>query len=211
MGMKTLLVILAAAFLSVCDRPPAPTNADHSLHDHSNTNHGSMDHSKMESSPGAAAAPQELQFLDTMIVHHQGAIDMAQLVNTRSQRPEMKKLAQAIIDEQRREITQMRAWREKWFSEAKPAINMDFPGMRAGMAGMDMVKLDSLKSNEFDLEFLRQMIPHHEGAVEMSKALRSSDSYAELKEFSESIIKAQTAEIEQMKVWLDSWSAKPAQ
>jgi len=179
------------------------------MHDHANANnHAAMDHAKMESSPGAAAAQQELQFLDTMIVHHQGAIDMAQLVNTRSQRPEMKTLAQTIIAEQRNEISQMQAWRNKWFGEAKAAINMDFPGMRTGMTGMDMAKLDSLKSNEFDLEFLRQMIPHHEGSIEMAKALKSNDSYAELKDLSDSIVTAQTAEIQQMKSWLGIWSSK---
>jgi soluble lytic murein transglycosylase len=60
-----------------------------------------MDHSKMESSPGASDAPHALQFIDTMNAHHDGAIDMAQLVKTRTNRDEMKKLAQNIIDAQR--------------------------------------------------------------------------------------------------------------
>ncbi|MEQ1763809.1 MAG: DUF305 domain-containing protein [Pyrinomonadaceae bacterium] len=166
-----------------------------------------MDHSKMESSPGAVNAPHELQFIDTMIAHHQGAIDMAQLVNTRTNRDEMKKLAQNIIDEQRREIADMQAWRKKWFGEAKPALNLDFPGMKTGMAGMDTVKLAGLKGSEFDVEFIRQMLPHHDGAIEMAKALKADDKYAELRTLTDSITKSQTAEIEQMKVWLGSWSA----
>ena len=161
----------------------------------------------MESSPGAAEAPHALQFIDTMIAHHQGAVDMAQLVNTRTQRDEMKRLAQSIIGEQRREIADMHAWRKKWFGEAKPALNMDFPGMKTGMAGMDTVKLAGLKSNEFDVEFIKQMIPHHEGAIEMAKALKTDDNYAELGDLAESIIRSQSAEIEQMKGWLGAWSA----
>lgn len=206
--MKLFALIFSIALLAVCDKPPSP-NVDHSKHDHnSNVDHAAMDHSKMESSPGAAEAAHELQFLDTMIAHHQGAVAMALLVNTRSQRPEMKKLAQTILDEQRKEIAQILTWRAKWFGEAKPAINIDFPGMRNGMSGMDMTKLGGLKGNEFDLEFLRQMVPHHQGAVEMAKALKGSDSYAELKQLSDSIIKSQTAEIEQMNDWLAQWSAK---
>lgn len=207
MAMKSFFLLLSFVLLAVCERPPQP-NVDHSQHDHSKMDHGTMDHSKMESSPGAAEAPQELQFIDTMTVHHQGAVDMAQLVNTRTQRPEMKKLAQGIIDEQRKEIAQMKEWRAKWFGDAKPAINMDFPGMRTGMGGMDVTKLGSLKANEFDVEFLKQMIPHHEGAIEMAKALKGSDSYAELKELSENIIRSQTAEIEQMQNWLKEWSGQ---
>jgi uncharacterized protein (DUF305 family) len=205
--MKILALFLSLALLAVCERPPSPS-VDHSQHDHSKMNHGAMDHSKMESSPGATEAPQELQFIDTMTAHHQGAIDMAQLVNTRTQRPEMKKLAQAIIDEQRREIAEMKEWRAKWFGDANPAINMDFPGMQTGMGGMDMTKLGGLKANEFDVEFFKQMIPHHEGAVEMAKALRGGDSYAELKELSANIVKSQTAEIEQMKNWLKEWGGQ---
>jgi len=33
----------------------------------------------MKSSPNAANAPYDLQFLDTMIAHHQGAVDMAKI------------------------------------------------------------------------------------------------------------------------------------
>ena len=204
--MKILFLLFAVLYLSVCDRPPT-READHSKHDHTQVNHGVMDHSKMESSPGAAEAPHALQFIDTMIAHHQGAVDMAQLVNTRTNRDEMKKLAQNIIDEQRREIADMQALRKKWFGEAKPALNMDFPGMKTGMAGMDMVKLSGLKSNEFDVEFIKQMIPHHEGAIEMAKAVKTDDNYAELGVLGDSIIQAQSAEIEQMKGWLGAWSA----
>lgn len=204
--MKTLIVIVVFGLLAVCERPPAPVNADHSLHDHSNANMGSIDHSKMESSPGAASAPHELQFIDTMTVHHDGAIEMAMLVSTRSQRPEMKELAKSIIDAQRTEVTEMKKWRSKWFGNAKPAINMDFPGMHAGMTGMDTKKLEMLKANEFDVEFLRQMIPHHEGAIEMAKALKPGDSYPELKHLSEAIIREQSAEIAKMKTWLLVWA-----
>lgn len=207
--MKFLTILVLALFLNACERPPAG-NTDHSAHDHTNANHGTMDHSKMESSPGAAEAPQALQFIDTMIAHHQGAVDMALLVNTRSSRPEMKEFAQKIADEQRKEITQMQAMRANWFSESKPAINMDFPGMSAGMHGMDMTKLNALKANEFDAEFIRQMIPHHEGAVEMAKALKSDEKYAELKTLADKMIADQTAEIAQMNKWLAEWGTAPA-
>lgn len=192
--------------LAVCDRPPSG-EADHSMHDHSQMDHGPMDHSKMESSPGAAEAPLALQFIDTMIAHHQGAIDMALLADTRTQRDEMKTLAAGIIEEQRREVAQMQQWRKKWFGDAKPALNLDFPGMQTGMSGMDTVRLAGLKAHEFDVEFIKQMIPHHQGAIEMAKALRNDDNYAELTQLSESIIRSQTAEVEEMTNLLGKWSA----
>lgn len=205
--MKTLLVIVLFGLLAVCERAPSE-NADHSAHDHtnSNVNDKAMSHSNMVSSPGAASAPQELQFIDTMIIHHEGAIDMALLVNTRSLRPEVKELADGILSAQRREVGELREWRTKWFDDAKPAINLDFPGMHSGMSGMDTNKLETLKANEFDVEFVRQMIPHHEGAVEMARALNPGDKYPELIRLKEDIIRTQSAEIVKMKTWLAAWS-----
>jgi len=174
-----------------------------------------MDHSKMESSSRAAEQPYELQFIDTMTAHHQGAVDMALLAATRAQHGELKSLAENIITGQRKEIEQMGKWRDEWFAGKPAAINMDFPGMRAGMQGMDMKKLDSLKANDFDLEFINQMIPHHEGAVVMAKdavAKAPSDpakltpTGAAFRSFAESIIKDQEAEIAQMRTWQSSWS-----
>ena len=100
----------------------------------------------------------------------------------------------------------MREWRIKWFGDAKPAVNMDLPGMHTGMSGMDLKKLELLKANEFDVEFLKQMIPHHEGAIEMAKAISPADKYPELIELREAIMRTQTAEIAKMKAWLMVWS-----
>lgn len=55
-------------------------------------------------------------FLDDMIVHHQGAIDMANLVLQTSQRGELKALANAVIDAQSEEIQMMRNWKSTWFA-----------------------------------------------------------------------------------------------
>lgn len=53
-------------------------------------------------------------FLSEMIVHHQGAIDMANLVLQKSTRPELRSLANDIIAAQTKEINQMKAWQQAW-------------------------------------------------------------------------------------------------
>jgi uncharacterized protein (DUF305 family) len=53
-------------------------------------------------------------FLASMIVHHQGAIEMANLAQSYAVHDELKTLAGDIIDAQTREITQMRAWQKAW-------------------------------------------------------------------------------------------------
>jgi hypothetical protein len=116
--MRFLVTLLLVTVLYAgCNRRPVqqdlPRSEGNSV-DHSRTHHEAM-----ESSPNAASAPFELQFLDTMIAHHEGAIDMAQLVQTRAGHEELKILARKIVSEQQQEISQMRALREKFFSSRR--------------------------------------------------------------------------------------------
>ncbi|MBK9165086.1 MAG: DUF305 domain-containing protein [Acidobacteria bacterium] len=210
-----LAVVVASLLVFGCSTHSENDGHDHSGHDHgdqghaANTDHAGMDHSTMASSPGAADAPRDLQFIDTMIVHHQGALDMAKLAEVRASRDELKKFGAAIIADQDREITQMKRWRGEWYKDAKPAINMDFPGMKDGMAQMDMKRLGELNGAEFDREFIRQMIVHHSGAVVMSRSLLDKAAEIklkpELKKLAEAIVTAQNGEIEQMNKWLSEW------
>lgn len=62
-------------------------------------------------------------FLEEMIVHHEGAVAMAQLARTNAGHEEIKQMAEAIISAQEAEITQMKEWQLGWFGErsAQPA------------------------------------------------------------------------------------------
>jgi len=61
------------------------------------------------------AIPFDQRFIDAMISHHQGAIDMATMALENAEHEEIKTLAQAIIKAQEAEIAQMEAWRSEWF------------------------------------------------------------------------------------------------
>ncbi len=54
-------------------------------------------------------------FIDEMIVHHEGAVSMAQAALTNAKHQEIKNMASAIISAQTREIDQMKAWRLAWY------------------------------------------------------------------------------------------------
>lgn len=53
-------------------------------------------------------------FINAMIEHHQGAIDMAKLSTERAEHEEIKQLSNEIIDAQRSEISKMEQWQRDW-------------------------------------------------------------------------------------------------
>ena len=52
-----------------------------------------------------------------MIPHHESAISMANAVLEESENPEIREIAEAIVDAQEREIEQMTSWRDEWYPE----------------------------------------------------------------------------------------------
>ncbi len=184
-------------------------NHNQMMNDNSMNHNGMMNHSDMKSSPNAASASYDLQFIDTMTHHHQGALDMAKMALMKSQNAELKTFAQKIIDDQNKEIAQMKGWREKWYAGKPPAMNMEMPGMGDGMKmmmGDGMKKMEAASGKEFDLMFLDMMTPHHEGAITMAKEALTKAEHPEIKTLANQIIKAQEAEIKMMADWKAKWS-----
>jgi uncharacterized protein (DUF305 family) len=64
---------------------------------------------------GPADADYDHRFIDMMIPHHEGAIAMAKDALQKSQRPEIKKMAEEMITAQEKEIAQLKAWGEAWY------------------------------------------------------------------------------------------------
>ncbi len=66
---------------------------------------------------GAADADFDLRFINAMIPHHEGAVTMAKEVLSKTKRPEIKRMANAIMTSQQAEIKQMQQWRKTWYGK----------------------------------------------------------------------------------------------
>jgi uncharacterized protein (DUF305 family) len=164
---------------------------------------------------GPADANYDLRFIDAMIMHHQGAVNMANVAQQKSKRTEIKKLATDIINAQNQEISQMKQWRTAWYPKAgdQPMAHdatmghmmaMSSQQQQAMMMSQDLGKADA----EFDLRFINAMIPHHEGAVVMAQDALQKSQRQEIKTLAQAIIKAQEGEIKEMKQWRTTWYNK---
>jgi uncharacterized protein (DUF305 family) len=143
----------------------------------------------------------DVDFARGMIPHHQGAVEMSEIVLKFGKDAEVKKLATAIIAAQKREITQMTAWLSRNGSQAAtsdgPAVIRAFQDINARMH-QNMAL--SLTANP-DMDFIRGMVPHHDGAVEMARVLLQFGKDPELRKLAEDVIRTQNDEIAVMKAW----------
>lgn len=141
----------------------------------------------------------DVDFVTGMVPHHQQAIEMAMLVESRSDNAEVKDLATRIQQAQAPEIDTMDTLLDEWGAGGA----MDMGGSEGGPSGMmDAVGLDALKAakgKEFDRMFLEAMTEHHTGAVKAAKQELSDGQSSEAKALAQQIIAAQEAELAEMK------------
>ncbi|MEM7610405.1 MAG: DUF305 domain-containing protein [Pseudomonadota bacterium] len=156
-------------------------------------------------------SPADVEFMRGMIPHHQQALEMAELVEERTNQEDVVDIAARIIASQSDEMKFMLDWlADRGEEPADPhahhrmhhaSDDMNMPKM-AGMATPEqMAALAAATGTEFDRQFLTLMIAHHEGAVEMVEDLLEQPGSAYdpvLFDFTSDITNDQTAEIERM-------------
>ena len=147
-----------------------------------------------DASEAGALTATDAMFLQMMIPHHEQAVEMSTLAETNSTNPEVLALAARIKGAQGPEIELM----SKLLTEAGLPLMMDHSMGDNGMMGMqDMSDLAAATGNEFDILYLTGMIAHHEGALDMTNPVISSEN-ADVKTLANNIITSQTAEIAEM-------------
>ncbi|MDG2497399.1 MAG: DUF305 domain-containing protein [Aquiluna sp.] len=140
----------------------------------------------------------DIMFAQMMIPHHQQAVEMGALAESRAFSPDVKSLAAKIQAEQSPEITQM----TRWLNDTNSPLDMGHDMNMGGMLGeAEMQALQDAKGPAFDKLFLEGMIAHHEGAIEMAQMIVDSNN-SEARALGEAIIEAQNEEIRLMQTLL---------
>lgn len=184
----TVLTLLTAALLTACTvnvgtsdmKSDSGMTMDHGMMGHDMTGESSSDFSG-----------EDIMFAQMMIPHHQQAVDMGTLAETRASDTEVKALAAKIKAEQSPEIAQMKTW----LSSANAPMEMGHDMGMDGMLDADQIEtLANSKGAAFDKLFLEAMIAHHKGAIQMAEMVISSNN-VEAAALGKAIIESQTEEI----------------
>ncbi len=200
MKHKILLVLGAGVFfLSACKKDNngiqlKPHDQDRMM----DTMHAMM--SKMEALP--KTNDPEIDFAKMMIIHHQGAIGMAEAELQDGKNDSLKRTAQRIIAEQQAEIAQFNSILVSISEDnSDPVFTMEqMENMIKGGKAADV----QLITGDIDNDFATLMIVHHQGAIDNASAYLHHGNNTQLKTMATNIVASQVKEIDELADWLNA-------
>ncbi|OZF39849.1 DUF305 domain-containing protein [Rhodococcus sp. 14-2483-1-1] len=168
---------------------------------------GSSSSSSASSNVSEEFNDADAMFARMMYPHHAQAVDMAEMVEGRTDNPEILTSASAIEAAQQPEMDRMAAWLTEWGQPAPSSDMGEMSGMDHGsgmgmMSQQDMDALTALSGAEFDRQWLTMMIAHHAGAIEMANTEIADGSNADAQQMARAIVTTQQQEIDTMRALL---------
>lgn len=143
------------------------------------------------------------RFIDAMIPHHEGAVEMAEVGLKNAEHEEIKQLSEEIISAQQAEIEELKSIKQEEFGSSEAPMKMGMEEME-GM-GMMMDPQSLADQNPFDKAFIDNMTPHHQSAIEMAEVAAKNTGNERVKSLATDIIEGQERELSQMKQWREEW------
>lgn len=155
----------------------------------------------------------DVLFLQQMIPHHEQAILLSTLAPDRTNSESILDLAKRIESSQHDEILFMKDWLGSRGEESHHIKISNHHMKMMGMATKTQIEeLSALNGFSFDDLFLRLMIAHHRGAIQMVEHLKNQPGSAfdqVLNDFVSDLDNDQSVEIERMNLLLTNLSEDP--
>ncbi|WP_448005026.1 DUF305 domain-containing protein [Agromyces bauzanensis] len=151
----------------------------------------------LPSEPGATAA--DVAFIEAMVMHHEQAVELAELAATRASDDELADLASRMRVTQSAEAEAMRSWLERRRTRDGGSTDHDHDvAMRGEISRSTLDRAADLDGPAFDELFLAAMVPHHLGAVEMAEARLAEAGDSAVARWARAIATAQALEVDRM-------------
>jgi uncharacterized protein (DUF305 family) len=157
-------------------------------------------------SDSAGIDPDDVEFVQGMIPHHEQAVEMSALALDGRGGAAVQELARRIQAAQDPEIVAMRAILSRWGIEEDEHAMHHSPD-DAAMMGMltdgQMGELEVMSGADFDQRWIQLMIMHHEGAVSMAEAVLAGGVDEEVRAIAAGVKSVQLAEIAELRALLN--------
>ncbi|MFI6647109.1 DUF305 domain-containing protein [Streptomyces sp. NPDC050529] len=140
----------------------------------------------------------DVRYVQMMIQHHTQALELTELVPTRSRSATVKRLAERVTAAQKPEIGAMEGWLSR-HGRTRQSGTHDHPAMPGMATAGQLEKLRAAKGTAFDQLFLELMITHHQGAVTMATDVLSEGNNVQVEEMAGDVVAQQTTEINRMR------------
>ncbi|WP_411699561.1 DUF305 domain-containing protein [Conyzicola sp.] len=191
---RSRLSLTVAGLLTAALALPACSSGDSM----SGMDHGS-DSSDSSSEASADFNDTDVTFASSMVVHHEQAVEMADIFLEKNDVDErVTALAEKIRAAQKPEIDTMTGWLDSWGVSSESMGGHDMGDTSGSMSEGDMTALTESTGAEANGLFLTQMTAHHTGAVEMANEEIDSGQNPQAVALAETIVTDQTAEIAAM-------------
>ncbi len=146
----------------------------------------------------------DYDFANTMIDHHQTAVDMAKDIIAKGMNREVKATAQNIVTVQQAEILQFKNILKNYkIAEVKTGDNGEHKELVETMTKMESKMNGMAMTGNANKDFLMMMIPHHESAITMGQYELSHGKNLALKTMAQKIINDQSTEVKQFEAMLE--------
>ncbi len=140
---------------------------------------------------GRADRTLDLRYVNAMIAHHRGAMLVAEQAK-KSERAEVKNLAEAILKDEPKAIAELYAWKKDWYQDERKVADPIVP------------KLGSYDKT-FDLRFLNAVIAHHENGVAMTQDVRLKSNRSEVLDNADAVEAFLKGGITMLGEWRSAW------